>query len=131
MLSNGICIWLRLVLIIVIIVVVFKGIKFFNEKIESNILNDIKDHFEAKGFMIKKISPILKNSQEIPFNVNEWSPSTGMEGKDYYANRFWKVELIDNNKTETIKWINTGHLFFYQMYFIVKPNEDKEQKTSA
>jgi hypothetical protein len=113
---------LRTIIIIVLIVTVFKGIKIFNKKIETKILEDINNHFESKGFTIKSITAITNNHKEIPFNVNEWRPATWVRGKDYYANRYWKIEVVDGEQNETIKWVNTGHLFMHQMYFIEKAN---------
>ena len=79
---------------------------------------------------MKSINPISKNAKEIPFNVNEWGPSTG-RGKNYYANRYWKVELRDSDSIESIKWVNSGHLFLSQMYFYVRDNNSIEEEASA
>ena len=114
---------LRTVLIILITILTFKGIRIFNKKFERKILNDIYEHFKSKGLNIQTIIPVTTNSKEFPFNVNEWSLTTSDVGKNYYANRFWKVELIDDKNIRTINWVNTGHLFFYQMYLIVEPSE--------
>lgn len=116
--------FLRIILITVIAVVVYKAVELFNRKFEKNILDDIHKHFQSEGFTVKSITPITKNTKEVPFNVNEWSLSTGMEGKDYYANRFWKVVLLDHEQNEHIKWVNTGHFFLSNLYLIVKNNED-------
>lgn len=115
--------FLNILLIIAFAVIAFKGVRLFNKKFEQNILNDIHRHFQSKGYIVKSIKSIANNAKEIPFNVDEWSPSTGIYGKNYYANRFWKVVLVDSEQTEIISWVNTGHLFLYKMYLIEKMNE--------
>lgn len=87
-------------------------------------MQDIYNHFESKDLIVTNIKSLTNNSTEIPFNVNEWSPSTGVHGKNYYTNRFWKVEVIDSEQNAHIKWVNTGHLFLYKMYFIEKTNNE-------
>lgn len=94
----------------------------FNKKFEKNITDDINKHFQSKGCTVKSINSISKNAKEIPFNVNEWSPSTGFHGKDYYANRFWKVVLLNAEQKEIIKWVKTGHIFLHKLYLIEKNN---------
>ena len=123
--------FLRTILIILTSIFVFKGIRIFNKKIENKILNDVYKHFESEQLTIQNVSSISKNSKEIPFNINEWTPSTGMHSKNYYANRFWKVEIIDDQNLIIIKWVNTGHIFFYKMYIIVKSNEIENKNASA
>ena len=66
-------------------------------------MNDVHKYFESKQLEIRNVSPISKNSKVIPFSINEWTPSVNWQFKNYYANRFWKVEIIDNQSNIDIK----------------------------
>ena len=109
------------ILIIALVILSFIGISNFNKKVDAKILNDIRHYFEDADYQVIKIESITgKKIKDAPFNTREWSLSTGTQGKEYYANLFWKVFLKDKENKESMKWVNTGHFFLYKVYFIVK-----------
>lgn len=121
---------LRTILVISVIVIVFFGIRKFNERIKQKIKDDVINHFESKDYQIVSISQITKNSKEMPFNVNHWVPLLG-KPRNYYASRYWKVELLDSENVTSVKWVNSVHIFLSQYHFEVRDDSSNKHKASA
>ena len=106
---------------ILIVIIMFIFFKKLNEKIEDKIERDINNYFEKLGYQLVEIERIKgEKVKDLPFEIMKWKPSTDIEGRNYFANRFWKITLKNKDNKKSIKWVNTGHLFLYKMYFIVK-----------
>lgn len=113
---------INLLIIIVGLYFFVKIIPSFNKKIDDKIKNDIRKYFESQNYKVINLVNINgEKGKDIPFNTREsFAPSLGSGGRNYCANHFWKITLIDHTNTEIIKWVNTGHFFMKQIYFIVK-----------
>jgi hypothetical protein len=109
-------------LLIIIIIVYFKGIRKLNKNIDQIILKDTRKHFERENYKVVEIRRFDSKHDKgiIPFHTDEWSPSTGIRRRNYYANKFWRVRIDDNDNNTITKWVNTGHFFTYQVHLIVK-----------